>query len=125
MTDEYIIAVDLEEVIATNGSLITSYHVEIDDGDGGQYTSLKGELSEDTTLSASKQTTIVPGKLYRARYRAKNEVGFGEYSEPGYILAAGKPYESDAVIVEIIDNEVIFKWVMPYNAGSPIIDAQI
>ena len=55
-TDEYIIAVDIEAVAGTNGSSITSYHVQIDDGEGGEYTTIKGELVEDMELMALKQT---------------------------------------------------------------------
>ena len=86
---------------------------------------IKGELSNDLDIFASKETTIVPGNQYRVRYRAKNEVGFGQFSDPAYIVAAGKPYQPTAVVVEIINNQVNLSWTMPYNAGSTITDAEI
>ena len=122
-TDEYVIAVDFAQVTETNGSPISSYHVEIDNGKGGDYVTIKGNPENDLTLFASKKISIEPGLLYRVRYRAKNEVGFGDFSDPGYILAAGVPYEPDKTKVEIIGNKVIISWVMPYNAGSLIKDA--
>jgi len=66
--------------------------VEIDNGKGADYFTIKGNPENDLTLFARKSIGIEPGLLYRVRYRAKNEVGFGDYSDPGYILAAGIPY---------------------------------
>jgi len=43
-------------------------------------------------MTASKSAGIVKGLLYRFRYRAKNEVGFGLYSDVAYILTATMPY---------------------------------
>ena len=60
-TDEYIITTDFLEVSATNGAPITSYHVQIDDGNGGEYVTIKGDPVEDLALSATKSTGIVPG----------------------------------------------------------------
>lgn len=88
---EFVIAVDLSPVTGINGAALTSYHVEIDDGMGGAYSSIKGDLADDLSLIAIKDTGIESGRQYRVRYRARNVVGFGDYSEPGYILAASKP----------------------------------
>ena len=55
-TDEYIIAIDFDAVTEINGAQIISYHVQIDDGDGGDYTEIKGELADDLELSAQKLT---------------------------------------------------------------------
>lgn len=51
---EYIIAVNIGAVSGINGSPISSYHVEIDDGQGGIYTEIKGGLADDLTLFAKR-----------------------------------------------------------------------
>jgi hypothetical protein len=54
-----------------------------------------------TTLSASKSTGVISGRYYRVRYRAKNIVGFGEYSDTSYILAATIPETPSAPVTSI------------------------
>ena len=115
---EFSIGVDLSSVATHNGSAITSYHVEIDNGSGGDYSEIKGGQANDLSLSAKKGTGITRGNLYRVRYRAKNEVGFGQYSEPAYILAASSPYTPDRPIVKFDGSKLFVSWDMPYNAGS-------
>ena len=122
---EFAIAVDLAEVTGVNGAVLTSYHVEIDDGVGGAYSSIKGSLADDLSLIAVKDTGIESGRQYRVRYRVRNIVGFSDYSEPGYILAASKPFSPEATQVEFVANQVRIHWAMPYNAGSHITEAQI
>ena len=51
---EYAIEAVYTEVEATNGSPITSYHVEIDDGNGNAFTELQGLSVPDTSLLALK-----------------------------------------------------------------------
>ena len=53
-TGEFIITVDIEPVTETNGADVLSYHVEIDDGAGGDYTTIKGESVDDLLLTATK-----------------------------------------------------------------------
>jgi hypothetical protein len=39
-------------------------------------------------MTGRKITGVERGINYRFRYRAKNEIGFGEYSDVAYILTA-------------------------------------
>ena len=48
--------------------------------------------------------------MYRLRYRAKNEIGFGEYSDIAYILAADKPVKPQIITTKFVDNNVLIKW---------------
>ncbi len=89
-------------VLTTNGSPITSYHIQIDDGMGGSFTTIQGLTSDSLALTASKTTGIYAGRIYRVRYRAKNIVGFSAYSDIGYILAARKPDTPSPPVVTIV-----------------------
>lgn len=123
MSGENSIAVEIDPVNGTHGAPIVSYHVEIDDGQGGSYSEIKGSLTDDMALIAQRNTGIETGILYRVRYRAKNEVGFGPFSLPAYILSASEPYDPEPIEIEFVDNQVILNWVMPFNAGSLITEA--
>ena len=122
---EYVIEAEYTEVTVTYGAPVTSYHVDIDDGNGNSFTELQGLTVPDLSLSATKSQGITRGDTYRVRYRAQNEVGFGEYSDISYILAASIPYDPEEALVEIIGDEVTISWQMPYNAGALIYQAQI
>lgn len=71
------LVVDISSVSQTGGSAITSYNIEWDQGTG-VWASLKGQSSDDTTLTAS--TAATSGGTYNFRYQAKNIHGFGDYS---------------------------------------------
>lgn len=72
------------------GSPILSYSLEIDDGLGGEFTSLYGETVDTMSLSILYKN-VSRGLLYRARYRARNVIGWGDYSPIGFLLAASVP----------------------------------
>jgi hypothetical protein len=76
-------------------------------------------------LTATVTTGIQSGRYYRTRYRAKNEVGFGPYSDVTYILAATIPQQPTTISVSITGDQVTIMWQMPYNSGSLIYQAQI
>lgn len=86
---------------------------------------LQGFTGNSLALNARKITGVLTGQHYRVRYRARNEVGFGEFSEIGYILAASKPYKPWEIKAEIVDDDLFISWQMPYNGGTPIYQAQI
>lgn len=101
LTSETQITVDFEAVAQDNGAEITSYNVEIDDGQGGDFVELQGYTFASMDLTATLGTGIVKGNIYRIKYRALNEVGYGLYSEIAYILAASKPEEPSVIGVLI------------------------
>ena len=74
-----------------NGSAILSYSLEIDDGKSGLFKAVSG-LEQDQMLSEFTITEgIIKGRKHRLRYRARNSVGWGPYSEVAFVLAATKP----------------------------------
>ena len=53
---------------------------------------------------------IRSGRYYRTKYRAKNEVGFGTYSEISYVLAASTPLQPNLIVAEIIGDQIKITW---------------
>ena len=75
-----------------NGAQISSYEVQVDDGAGGDFsTILGGDSTVYLGTSAQTSTNIVQGHTYRVRVRARNVNGWSDYSDIAYILAASKP----------------------------------
>lgn len=85
------IKVDISAVSGDGGSAILSYSLEMDDGNGGEYTVLYGDLTE--SMSTTYTTSDVQkGNTYRFRYRVRNAVGWSaSYSPVAYIQAASVP----------------------------------
>ena len=79
----------------------------------------------DLSLTVLKASGIERSQTYRVRYRAQNEVGFSDYSDISYVLAASTPYDPEEATVEIIGDDLLISWQMPQNAGSLIYQAQI
>lgn len=65
--------------------------MEIDDGTGGDFTTVVGVLTDYLRLEYTIHTGIVKGTLYRLRYRARNAIGWGQYSPVAYVRAANIP----------------------------------
>lgn len=128
-----VIQVDYLTVSSANGSPITSYVVEIDDGLAGNFTKLQGDALANLTLTAAKTTGVVQSRYYRVRYRARNQIGDGPLSEIAYILAADKPSTlvvsgtdaSTKLSASIVATNVSITWTLPYNGGSAILEGQI
>lgn len=76
-------------------------------------------------LSAAISTEVISGVYYRFRYRALNEVGFGPYSDFGYILTASVPDKPLVFKIEPVLDFLMLKWQMPYNRASLITIAEI
>jgi hypothetical protein len=76
-------------------------------------------------LTATIATGVKKGLFYRFRYRCRNEIGFGEYSEIAYILAASKPTEPSLITASFDGSDVKVAWQMPYNSASLISLAEI
>jgi len=58
------------------------YELEMDDGDAGEF-ALIFSSSQMTSFTAIEG--IKRGKYFRFRYRAKNVIGYSEYSDVAYI----------------------------------------
>lgn len=77
--------------VQNNGLPVVSYSLEIDDGNGGEFVSLYGDLANTMTLTYTFSHNVQKGHTYRARYRALNQVGWSSYSPIGYLIAASVP----------------------------------
>lgn len=77
--------------VNNNGSPVVSYNLEIDDGNGGEFVSLYGDLVNTMTLTYTFSNNVQKGDTYRARYRALNQVGWSGFSPIGYLIAASVP----------------------------------
>ena len=76
--------------LVPDDSTVFSYELQIDNGRGGQYTSVGGY----TTESMETEYTIgglTAGLVYRIRYRTLNYVGWSSYSPILYALVANVP----------------------------------
>ena len=124
-TSEFVLSVNLVPVPGDNGSTITSYNVEFDDGKGGTFVEIKGETHPDLTLTATVTSGAVKGRRYRFRYRALNEVGFGPYSEIAYILSASAPDEPSVISAQLVGSNIVISWQLPNNKASLIERAEI
>lgn len=106
LTDEHNVDIAIVGIVQDNGAAINSLNIEIDNGLGGAFAEVQGQSSNSMQLKATVSTGIVSGRYYRTRYRAKNEVGFGPYSEISYILAASIP-EQPTTIEAVINGDKI------------------
>jgi hypothetical protein len=67
-------------------------------------------------------TNLTMSATYRARYRALNVIGFGEWSEPAYLLVAAAPDAPLKPVLQSVDESLI-SIVLPQsssNNGAPI-----
>jgi len=74
-----------------NGSPIISYELQMDDGISGDFTSLVGASSNSMQTTFQVTGLIIKGRQHRFKYRAKNSVGWGPFSEESAVLAARVP----------------------------------
>lgn len=73
------------------GATILSYSLEIDDGKGGDFTSLVGTDFIYLRLEYTVEEGIIRATNYRMRHRYRNQIGWSEYSDLVYILSATRP----------------------------------
>jgi len=71
-------------------------------------------------LTATKSVGIYAGRTYKLRYRAKNLIGYGPYSDIGFILAARKPDTPIPPTISIVGTNARIMFYLPYNGGSNI-----
>jgi len=68
----------------------------MDSGDGGEFTSIHGYSPNSMDTHFTVTTNVFKGRLHRFRYRARNAVGWGAFSEEASILAANPPSRPDS-----------------------------
>ena len=109
---------------SNGGSSIVTYQLQVDFDDRKGFVTVSGgdskhTLTLDYTISSEALTT---GDRYRARYRAKNKVGWGEWSDIAYLLVAGAPSTPPAprLVSASAGNIRIYISSVDSDNGSPI-----
>lgn len=105
------------------GAPIISYELVMDDGMSGSFTSIVG-LDANSLLTEFTifESGIVKGRRHRFKYRAKNVVGWGPYSDDSYVLAATVPDRAERPYFLAFADEKL-RIVIPRsrdNGGTPI-----
>ena len=77
---------------------------------------LSNALAEEFTTS----TNVVAGTTYRFKYRARNLIGWGDYSPVGSVLAASAPEAASPPTTTTQGLKVKIDWSTPTDNGSPI-----
>ena len=111
VTNESRIKVDFGPQLASEngGSPILTYELQIDNGIGGNFTTLIGgegmQPSLETTFTVYEN--IISGGIYRFRFRSKNANGWSPWSEETHIKAATSPQRPDApTLISATDSSI-------------------
>lgn len=75
-------------------------------------------------MTVAEYTTTAPiisGQTYKFYVEARNEVGYSPQSDEISILAATIPITPSAPTTYIDGENVVVKWVAPYNGGSSVL----
>jgi len=127
-TDTTQIVVDWDSLVdpENGGSAIIAYQLQWDAGTGGaSFTDLIGEAAGFTGTTHTQDTSILAGQEYQLIYRAKNKYGWGEWSEPGTIIAAEAPAEPASIVTSIVDIFVKLYWTPPDDKSSDIVEYEV
>ena len=94
----------------------------MDNGLGGEYSSLVGYSSPYLMTSYMVNSGITRGNTYRFRYRAKNCKGWGSFSSELYVLAASVPSAPPAPQSSSVSSTtlVLTLFSTKDNGGSPV-----
>jgi hypothetical protein len=84
-SNKEFIAVEMPEVTDNGGSTLNQYELETDDGLQSQFSSFY------VGLNRTVEVPVTLGRTYRFRYRVNNVIGWSDYSDVTYILAAYVP----------------------------------
>jgi hypothetical protein len=92
---------------ANGGSEVIGYQMQIDDGQAGPFTTVLGaDLDDPAAMTLETQVQVnnlTKGAVYRARYRAINSIGSGEWSNLAYARVAKVPEAPPAPVVSSVD----------------------
>ena len=110
------------------GSPIISYELAMDDGMTGNFTSLVGyEPNSLLKVFTIENDLVIKGRNHRFRYRAKNVVGWSDWSDDAFVLAARVPYQSDRPQFSAFADGVL-SILIPRsldNGGTPILSYEL
>ena len=100
----------------------------MDDGMTGNFTSLVGyEPNSLLKVFTVENDLVIKGRSHRFRYRAKNVVGWSEWSDDAFVLAARVPYQSDSPQFLAFADGVL-SILIPRsldNGGTPILSYEL
>ena len=106
------------------GSVITSYHLQWDEGTTGvSWYDLTGFSMFYLGTSFIVTSGLLPGYTYQFRVRAENAYGFGSFSTPSSIRTSDRSQQMQTVITSVSGQvNVRITWLQPYD-NSEIITA--
>jgi len=109
--------------IPQNGySTILSYNLEWTTGDDGEWTELIGYETDSLVQKYQILSGVNAGQHYKLRVRARNALGWGDFSPLLEIKAATWP-ETPAPVTTAIDTVsggILLNWVAPYDNAETI-----
>ena len=109
---------------AHGGSAIITYELQVDfQDDKGFVTVTGGDNSHTLTLIYTiEDESLVTGTRYRARYRAKNKVGWSDWSDIAYLLVAGPPSTPPPPTLDSVSSGAITIYINSVESdnGSPV-----
>lgn len=112
---------------ADGGSALLSYELQMDDGLGGDFVTLVGYTPNTMVTHYTVPEGILKGRVHRFRYRAKNSVGWGPYSEEASILPATVPSAPARTAYANFSGSTLYVTIglSADDGGSPILGMEL
>ena len=112
---------------ANGGSAITSYELQMDDGEGGDFVSIHGFSPSSMITHYTAKEDVTKGRMVRFRYRAQNAVGWGPFSDEASILAATVPSAPEAPTFSSFSSGTLYLKIgqSEDNGGTAILDMEL
>lgn len=118
-SDTQIRVTYVDPIPDNNGSIISSFELQMDDGFSGDFKSLVGFATNSKLTTFSVTENIYKGRQHRFRYRAKNNVGWGPFSDESAILAARVPDVPERPsFISFADNLLNLDIPLPFDNGG-------
>lgn len=110
-----------------------SYELQVDNGMGGEFTSLLGFESASLETSYTFEENVASGSIFRFRYRSLNVNGWSEFSPISNIKAATSPSrpprpqfvtaDSSSLLIQLFEStsdggEIITSYELFVNGGD-------
>ena len=100
------------------GSSILSYSLEWNQGSGTTFIDLIGLSSDSLVLEFTQSVAGAAGSIYTFRYRARNVIGWSNYSPTTDIVAASAPTSPLNVVVSLVGTNIIVSWSLPSSTNG-------
>jgi hypothetical protein len=102
------------------GSPVLAIQLAMDDGLGGDFVTVLGADEAVWTLHTSYTASVVKGREYRFRCRARNSIGWSTWSSPdGYIRAAVVPAKPEAPsLISATSTTISLQLTIPSDSGG-------